>query len=88
MHAVVVKVRIQDDAAARAMLSERVVPMVSGAPGFVTGTWLDPQDGQGFSVAVFESEDAARAMSEQIDVPPDAPVELVSVELRAVAAHA
>ena len=67
MHAVVVKVSIQDGPAATEFLRERIVPGVSQAPGFVAGYWVRLEGGdEGNSVIVFESEDAARAAAKQI----------------------
>jgi hypothetical protein len=67
MHAVVVRVNIQDGPTATEFLREKIVPGVSQAPGFVAGYWVRLEGGdQGNSVIVFESEDAARAAAEQI----------------------
>ena len=67
MHAVVVKVSIQDGPAATEFLRERIVPEVSQAPGFVAGYWVRLEGGnEGNSVIAFESEDAARATAERI----------------------
>jgi hypothetical protein len=67
MHAVVVKVNIQDGPTATEFLRERIVPAVSQAPGFVAGYWVRLEGGdEGNSVIVFESEDAARATADQI----------------------
>jgi heme-degrading monooxygenase HmoA len=67
MHAVVVKVSVQEGPAATEFLRERVVPAVSQAPGFVAGYWVRLEGGdEGNSVIVFESEDAARAAAGQI----------------------
>ena len=64
-----------------------VVPRVSQAPGFVTGYWTR-KDNSGLSLIVFESEDAARAVSEQIRaMAPDA-VTVDDVEVREVVANA
>jgi hypothetical protein len=65
MHAVVVNVTIHDTEAARAALRDQVVPRVSGSPGFVAAYWVDVGDGHGTSVAVFESEDAAKTAAKQ-----------------------
>ena len=66
MHAVVVRVSIGDAEIAEKGLREKVVPAVSGAPGFVTGYWTRSDDGSnGLSMLVFESEDAARAVAER-----------------------
>jgi hypothetical protein len=87
MHAVIVRVTINDPEPAVTALREQVVPRVSQAPGFVTGYWTR-EDNSGMSMIVCESEDAARALSEQIhSVVPDA-VTLDDVEVREVVAHA
>lgn len=87
MHAVVVKVRINDQEAAESHLREQVVPAASQAPGFVAGYWTR-KDNSGLSMIVFESEDAAKGMSERLpSLIPDA-VTLEDVEVREVAAHA
>ena len=67
MHAVVVKVSVQDGPSATKVLREEIVPRVSQAPGFVAGYWVRLEGGdEGNSVIVFESEDAARAAAERI----------------------
>ena len=88
MHAVYVTVQVNNYDEARKTLNERVVPMVSQQPGFVTGVWLAPEDGKGNSIAVFETEDQARNMADMVRevAPSDVTVEDVSV--REVAAHA
>ena len=87
MHGVIVKVTINDGEAATSSLREDVVPRVSQAPGFVTGYWTR-KDNSGLSLIVFESEDAARAVSEQIRaMAPDA-VTVDDVEVREVVANA
>ena len=89
MHAVVVDVRLIDEEQARKALHERVIPMVSASPGFVSGVWLDAEDGRGHSIAVFDSEDAARAIVEQMRAAPVNPaVEVESAQVRAVTATA
>jgi hypothetical protein len=87
MHAVVVKVTVNDDAASEQELRERVVPGVSQTPGFVAGYWTR-KDNTGLSMVVFESEEAANGMSERMSsIVPDT-VTLESVEVRRVVAHA
>jgi hypothetical protein len=88
MHAVVVTVTIKDRERAQAALRDRVVPMVSGAPGFVGGYWVSVSDDQGASIAVFESEEAARAMAGQVDAAPAEGVSIDSVQVGEVVAHA
>ena len=87
MHAVVVKVKINDLEAADSHLREQVVPRISQAPGFVAGYWTRKDD-TGLSMVIFDSEDAANRASEQVpSMIPDA-VTLDSVDVREVAAHA
>lgn len=87
MHAVVVRVRINDEQAAQDALQEQVVPQVSQAPGFVAGYWTR-KGNTGLSMVIFESEEAATRASEQVrGAVPDA-VTLEDVEVREVAAHA
>ena len=87
MHAVVVKVKINDLEAADSHLREQVVPRISQAPGFVAGYWTR-KDNTGLSMVIFESEDAATRASEQVpSMIPDA-VTLENVDVREVAAHA
>lgn len=87
MHAVVVKVTIQDPEAAASLLQEQTVPQVSQAPGFVAGYWTRKGNG-GLSMIVMESEDAANAVSERVrSLAPDA-VTVDDVEVREVVAHA
>ena len=86
MHAVLVAVRINDFESAQRELRERVVPGVAQAPGFVAGYWLEPQDNMGYSIVLFDSEDAARTAADRLQPPSD--VEIQHVEVRAVVAHA
>ena len=87
MHAVIVKVTVNDDEGSEQELRERVVPGVAQAPGFVTGYWTR-KDNTGLSMVIFESEEAANSMRERLpSVIPDT-VTLESVEVREVAAHA
>jgi hypothetical protein len=91
MHAVVVRVTIQDFEPATEMLRERIVPRVSGAPGFVAGYWTRSDDASnGLSLVAFESEDAARAAAQQLQagMPDEPAVTLESVEVREVVANA
>ncbi len=59
MYAVVATVAIQDAVAARAALDELRLPIVGRAPGIVAGYWLEPVDGVGMSVLVFQTKEAA-----------------------------
>jgi hypothetical protein len=87
MHAVVVTVTISDHDVAESHLRENVVPGVSQAPGFVAGYWTRKDD-SGVAMVLFESEDAAQAMSERVpSMVPDV-VTLKDIEVREVVAHA
>jgi hypothetical protein len=87
VHAVVVRVTISDPEVAEEHLKENVVPGVSQAPGFVTGYWTRKDD-SGLAMVIFESEDAANAMSERVpSMVPDV-VTLGDVDVREVVAHA
>ena len=61
MHAMVVDVTVHNPGEAEQQLTGRVIPMVSQAPGFVSGVWFRAGEGRGQSVVVFETEDAANA---------------------------
>ena len=87
MHAVVVRVSVSNPEGAEQNLRERIVPRVSQAPGFVHGYWTR-KEGQGLAMVVFESEEAATTMSEQVPNLLTADVTLESVEVREVVAHA
>jgi hypothetical protein len=87
MHAVVVKVAINDAESSERTLREQVVPQVSQAPGFVAGYWTR-KDNVGLSMVIMESEDAANGMSERVpSIVPDT-VTLEEVEVREVVANA
>jgi hypothetical protein len=87
MHAVVVTVTISDHDVAESHLRENVVPGVSQAPGFVAGYWTRKDD-SGVAMVIFESEDAAQAMSERVpSMVPDV-VTVKDIEVREVVAHA
>jgi hypothetical protein len=55
LHAVVVRVTINNREAAQQNLRDQVVPRVSQAPGFVHGYWTW-KDNTGLAMVVFESE--------------------------------
>ena len=89
MHAVLVKVSINDGASSEKELKETVVPRISRAPGFVAGFWTRSDDGSnGRSMLVFESEDAARAAAERIGSNVPQGVTFESAEVREVVASA
>jgi hypothetical protein len=65
LHAVVVNLAIDDVDRDNQLLEERVVPRASGAAGFVAGYWTRSGD-SGLSMVVYESEEAAHAVADQI----------------------
>lgn len=88
MHAVIVDVSISDTEGSQQELRERVVPMVSQAPGFVSGFWMEAGEGRGHSVVIFESEEAAKRMADQVRSNAPSAVTIDSVDVREVVAHA
>ena len=87
MHAVVVKVNVDDSEAAMARLRDEVVPRVSQAPGFVAGYWTR-KDNSGLSMLVFESEETATDAEERVRANMPDTVTLESTEIREVVANA
>ena len=87
MHAVVVRVTIQDRESAVGELREKVIPGLSQAPGFVTGYWT-AKDNTGLSMIIFDSEEAATRASEMIPSTVPGGVTLDDVQVRDVVGHA
>jgi hypothetical protein len=89
MHAVIVSVSINDAETAAGFARDQLAPRASQAPGFVAGYWVRLEgDTKGRSTVVFETEDAARAMADQIQPPPDNVATIDSVEVGEVVASA
>lgn len=87
MHAVVVKVTIDDRESSEKELREQVVPQVSQAPGFVAGYWTRKEN-SGLSMILFESEDAASQMGDMVRSMAPTGVTIDDVEVREVVVHA
>jgi hypothetical protein len=87
MHAVVVRVTVNDEQDAQEGLESRIVPGVSQSPGFVCGYWTRA-GGTGLSMVVFESEDAARNAADRVPQMVTESVTLEEVEVRQVVANA
>jgi hypothetical protein len=87
MHAVVVRVTVNNLEGAEQRLQTEVVPRASSAPGFQAGYWTR-EGNSGLSMAIFDSEENARAAADRIPstVPED--VTLEGVEVREVVASA
>ena len=88
MHAVVTSVKISDREKAEKFLKAQVIPGVSQAPGFVAGYWANVGGDRGSSIAVFESEEAAKPVIEQVQVPPEEIVTIESMEVGEIVGHA
>jgi hypothetical protein len=88
MHAVVIEVEVGNLEDARRELTERVVPTVRQAPGFVSGVWYEAGEGRGRSVVVFETEEAANAMAAMARDNAPAAVTVHDISVRQVVAQA
>jgi len=87
MHAVLVRVTINDAEQATKALHEEIVPRVREAPGLVAGYWVRLDGNEGRSLVVFESEEAARAAADQVRATAFEFVTLDSVDVHEVVAH-
>lgn len=90
MHAALVRLTIdpkQAPAAAQALVSD-ILPRVRLASGLVAGYWLEPADGQGFSIVVFETEEQAREAAPPVASWAAPGIAITDVEFRRVAATA
>jgi hypothetical protein len=89
MHAVVVRVTVDDPEASQQRLRDDVVPQASRAPGFQAGYWTRTRDGNnGLSMAIFDSEENARAAAERVPAMVPEGVTMEGVEVREVVASA
>lgn len=89
MHAVVVRVTINNADSGRELLTSQVVPRVSAAPGFQAGYWTwDDGQTNGVSMIVFDSEDNARAAADFVPAMASEAISVESVEIREVVASA
>jgi hypothetical protein len=75
---------------ARRGLHEQVIPRISQTAGFVAGYWLEPLDGKGISMTLWESEQAARDAAGLIqpDSSPTTGVKVDRIETREVIGEA
>jgi hypothetical protein len=74
-------------AAAEALTSD-ILPRVRSATGFIAGYWLEPQEGRGFSVVLFETEEQARGAAPPRSSWAAPGIAITDVEFRRVAATA
>jgi hypothetical protein len=90
VHAALVRLTIdpkQAPAAAQALVSD-ILPRVRSASGLVAGYWLEPADGPGFSIVVFETEEQAREAAPPVNSWAAPGIAIKDVEFRRVAAAA
>jgi hypothetical protein len=87
MHAVVATVRVEDPVLARAALADLRTDLVPRAPGFVSAYWLEPVDGTGMSVIVFETREHAEQAA-AYPLPPLPGVTPLTLQIREVYASA
>lgn len=86
MHAIVANVQVENPEEARLLLPEAREAVVSRASGIVSGYWLEPIDGIGTSVLIFETKEYAEKAL-QYPLPPMPGVTLLNVTIREVFAH-
>jgi hypothetical protein len=86
MYAVVANVRVENPEEARRLLPSAREALVSRAPGIVNGYWLEPIDGIGTSVLIFETREYADEAA-KYPIPPMPGVTLLNLTIREVFAH-
>jgi len=86
MYAIVTNVRVENPEQARLLLPEAREALVSRAPGIVNGYWLEPIEGVGTSVLVFETK-AYAEQAARYPVPPMPGVTVLDLTIREVFAH-
>ena len=90
MHAALVRLTVdpeQAPAAADALTSD-ILPRVRSSSGFIAGYWLEPADGQGFSIVLFQTEEQAREAAPPLSSWAAPGIAITGVEFRRVAATA
>lgn len=81
MHARIGYSRIEPDAIGRArtFLNDEMLPRVKQMPGVHGGYWLEPVEGEGMAVVIFDSKEAAEKGLPNT-APGDSPMPGVTVE--------
>jgi hypothetical protein len=90
VHAALVSLTVDPDQApaAAAALTNDILPRVRSSPGLVAGYWLEPAEGQGFSIVLFETEEQAREAAPPVSSWAAPGIAITGVEFRRVAATA
>ena len=72
MHALAVNVNIEAGKEEEALqeLRSNVVPRVKQAPGLVAAYWMDPQNGYGYALLIFDSEENANNAKQMAEASP------------------
>jgi hypothetical protein len=87
MYAVFSTAHVENPEQARRALPKERVELVRRAPGFVAAYWLEPIEGRGVSVVLFESQERAEEAA-AYPTPSIEGVTVLSVEVREVYASA
>ena len=85
MYAIVTNVHVENPDEARQLLPEAREALVSRAPGIVSGYWLEPINGIGTSVLIFETKQHAEEAADY-PVPPMPGVTRLDMTIREVLA--
>jgi hypothetical protein len=90
VHAALVRLTIDPEQApeAAAALTSDILPRVRSGSGFVAGYWLEPAEGQGLSLVLFETEEQAREAAPPVNSWAAPGVDIIGVAFRRVAATA
>lgn len=83
MHAVVARSTLHDVEKGKTFLRENAAQRVAQVPGFVSAHWVRVSEDTGTSMLVFETEEGARMMAEQMrnNPPPADAVTINSIEV-------
>jgi hypothetical protein len=87
MYAAVVKLMIDpaQAPAAAAVFTTQILPRITSAEGFCSGHWLDPSNGEGLGIVVFETELQARRLAQPTFDWAAPGVTILTVDVRRVA---
>jgi hypothetical protein len=85
MHASLANLAIDPAHAPAAALMNDILPEITSAPGFAAGYWLEPAEGRGLWVILFDTEEQAVQSMAQTGSWPVPGVTIDDVEVRRVA---
>ncbi len=87
MYAAVVKLAIDtaQATAAAAAFTTQILPEITSSEGFRSGCWLDPSDGKGLGLVLFETEQQAWSLAQPAFDWSAPGVTILSVDVRGVA---